>query len=47
MVEDIRQRVNNVWTELQRQVRDCEDNLLIHKTQNKTVENTLKVKEAE
>ena len=47
MVEDIRQRVNNRMAELQRQVRDCEDNLLIHKTQNKTVENTLKVKEAE
>jgi DNA repair exonuclease SbcCD ATPase subunit len=47
MVEDIRQRVNTRMTELQRQVRDCEDNLLIHKTQNKSIENTLKVKEAE
>jgi DNA repair exonuclease SbcCD ATPase subunit len=47
MVEDIRQRVNTRVSELQRQVRDCEDNLLIHKTQNKSVENTLKVKEAE
>jgi DNA repair exonuclease SbcCD ATPase subunit len=47
MVEDIRQRVTNRLTELQRQVRDCEDNLLIHKTQNKSVENTLKVKETE
>lgn len=47
MVEDIRQRVNTRMLELQRQVRDCEDNLLIHKTQNKSVENTLKVKETE
>jgi DNA repair exonuclease SbcCD ATPase subunit len=47
MVEDIRQRVTTRLTELQRQVRDCEDNLLIHRTQNKTIENTLKVKEAE
>jgi DNA repair exonuclease SbcCD ATPase subunit len=47
MVEDIRQRVTTRMTELQRQVRDCEDNLLIHKTQNKSIENTLKVKEAE
>jgi DNA repair exonuclease SbcCD ATPase subunit len=47
MVEDIRQRVTTRMTELQRQVRDCEDNLLIHKTQNKSAENTLKVKEAE
>ena len=47
MVEDIRQRVTTRLTELQKQVRDCEDNLLIHKTQNKTIENTLKVKEAE
>lgn len=47
MVEDIRQRVTTRLTDLQRQVRDCEDNLLIHRTQNKTIENTLKVKEAE
>ena len=47
MVEDIRQRVATRLTDLQKQVRDCEDNLLIHKTQNKTIENTLKVKEAE
>ena len=47
MVEDIRQRVTTRMTELQRQVRDCEDSLLIHKTQNKSIENTLKVKEAE
>jgi DNA repair exonuclease SbcCD ATPase subunit len=47
MVEDIRQRVTTRLTELQKQVRDCEDNLLIHRTQNKTIENTLKVKEAE
>ena len=47
MVEDIRQRVTERMTELQRQVRDCEDNLLIHRTQNKSLENTLKVKEAE
>lgn len=47
MVEDIRQRVTTRMTELQRQVRDCEDNLLIHKTQNKSIENTLKVKETE
>lgn len=47
MVEDIRQRVTTRMTELQRQIRDCEDNLLIHKTQNKSIENTLKVKEAE
>jgi DNA repair exonuclease SbcCD ATPase subunit len=47
MVEDIRQRVTTRLTELQRQVRDCEDSLLIHRTQNKTIENTLKVKEAE
>lgn len=47
MVEDIRQRVTTRLTELQRRVRDCEDNLLIHRTQNKTIENTLKVKEAE
>lgn len=47
MVEDIRQRVTTRLTELQRQVRDCEDNLLIHRTQNKTIENTLNVKEAE
>lgn len=47
MVEDIRQRVNTRMSELQRQVRDCEDSLLIHKTQNKTIENTLKIKEAE
>ena len=47
MVEDIRQRVTTRLTDLQRQIRDCEDNLLIHRTQNKTVENTLKVKEAE
>ena len=32
MVEDIRQRVNARLTELQRQLRDCEDSLLIHKT---------------
>ncbi len=44
MVEDIRQRVNTRLTELQRQLRDCEDSLLIHKTQNKTVEATLRVK---
>lgn len=47
MVEDIRQRVTTRLTELQRQVRDCEDSLLIHRTQNKTIENTLKVKEEE
>lgn len=47
MVEDIRQRVTTRLADLQRQVRDCEDNLLIHRTQNKTIENTLKVKEAE
>ena len=47
MVEDIRQRVNTRMSELQRQVRDCEDNLLIHKTQNKSLEGTLKVKESE
>lgn len=47
MVEDIRQRVTTRLTELQRQVRDCEDSLLIHRTQNKTIENTLTVKEAE
>ena len=47
MVEDIRQRVTIRMTELQRQIRDYEDNLLIHKTQNKSIENTLKVKEAE
>ena len=47
MVEDIRQRVTTRMTELQRQVRDCEDNLLIHRTQLKSTENTLKVKEAE
>ena len=47
MVEDIRQRVTTRLTELQKQVRDCEDNLLIRRTQNKTIENTLKVKEAE
>jgi DNA repair exonuclease SbcCD ATPase subunit len=47
MVEDIRQRVTTRLTELQRQIRDCEDSLLIHRTQNKTIENTLKVKEAE
>lgn len=47
MVEDIRQRVNTRMAELQRQVRDCEDNLLIHKTQNKSIESNLKVKEAE
>lgn len=47
MVEDIRQRVNARMAELQRQVRDCEDSLLVHKTQNKSVENTLKIKEAE
>ena len=47
MVEDIRQRVNTRLTELQRQLRDCEDSLLIHKTKNKTVEDTLRVKEEE
>jgi DNA repair exonuclease SbcCD ATPase subunit len=47
MVEDIRQRVTTRLTELQRQVRDCEDSLLIHRTQNKAIENTLQVKEAE
>ena len=47
MVEDIRQRVNTRLTELQRQLRDCEDSLLIHKTKNKTVEDTLRVKEDE
>ena len=47
MVEDIRQRVTTRMTELQRQIRDCEDNLLIHRTQLKSTENTLKVKEAE
>lgn len=47
MVEDIRTRVTARMTELQRQVRDCEDSLLIYKTQNKSVENTLKVKETE
>ena len=47
MVEDIRQRVTTRLTELQRQIRDCEDNLLIHRTQNKTIENTLNVKEVE
>jgi DNA repair exonuclease SbcCD ATPase subunit len=44
MVDDIRQRVNTRLTELQRQLRDCEDSLLIHKTQNKTIEATLRVK---
>lgn len=47
MVEDIRQRVTTRMTELQRQLRDCEDSLLIHKTKNKTVEDTLRVKEEE
>lgn len=47
MVEDIRQRVNTRLTELQRQLRDCEDSVLIHKTKNKTVEDTLRVKEEE
>lgn len=47
MVEDIRQRVNTRLTELQRQLRDCEDSLLIYKTKNKTVEDTLRVKEEE
>lgn len=47
MVEDIRQRVNTRLTEVQRQLRDCEDSLLIHKTKNKTVEDTLRVKEEE
>lgn len=47
MVEDIRQRVNTRLTELQKQLRDCEDSLLIHKTKNKTVEDTLIIKEEE
>jgi DNA repair exonuclease SbcCD ATPase subunit len=44
MVEDIKQRVGTRHTELQKQLRDCEDSLLIHKTQNKTTETTLRVK---
>lgn len=47
MVEDIRQRVATRLSELQRQLRDYEDTLLVHTTQNKSVENTLKIKETE
>ena len=47
MVEDIRQRVNTRQLELSKQLRDCEDSLLIHITQNKSVEATLKIKEDE
>lgn len=44
MVEDIRQRVTMRMADLQKQLRDCEDSLLIHRTQNKATEATLKAK---
>ena len=47
MVEDIKQRVNTRQSILQDQLRSCEDSLLIHITQNKTTEASLKAKEDE
>ena len=44
MIEDIKQRVGARSLEVNKQLRDCEDGLLIHTTQNKATESTLKLK---
>ena len=44
MIEDIKQRVGARSSEVNKQLRDCEDGLLIHTTQNKATESTLKSK---
>ena len=44
MIEDIKQRVGARSSEVNKQLRDCEDGLLIHTTQNKATESTLRLK---
>jgi peptidoglycan hydrolase CwlO-like protein len=44
MVEDIKQRVGSRQADLNKQLRSCEDSLLIHTTQNKASEASLKAK---
>lgn len=44
MIEDIKQRVGARSSEVNKQLRDCEDGLLIHTTQNKATESTLNLK---